>query len=61
MVPVRQGDDGGVIVNIVITEVGVIRIVNDQRSAETVAVLGRQMTVVPERARLIRDGEVIEE
>jgi hypothetical protein len=44
MVPVRQGDDSSVIVNIVVAEVGVIRIVNDQRSTETVAVLSGYKT-----------------
>ena len=39
----------------------VVRVVDDHRTTETITVLGRQVTVVPERARLVGDSEVVEE
>ena len=49
------------IINVIQVRMRVVRVIDDHRTTETVAILGRQMTVVPERARLIRDGEVVEE
>ena len=40
---------------------GVVRVIDDHRTTETVAVLGRQMTVVPEGTCLIGDVEVVQE
>ena len=47
--------------NVIQVRMRVVRIIDDHRTTETIAVLGRQVTVVPERARLIGDGEVVEE
>ena len=40
---------------------GVVRVIDDHRTTETIAVLGRQVTVVPERACLVGDGKVVQE
>ena len=47
------------IIHIIKWQVRIIRIVDDHGPAKAVAILGRQMAVVPERARLVETGELI--
>ena len=39
----------------------VVRVVDDHRTTETITVLGRQVTVIPERASLVGNSKVVEE
>ena len=41
--------------------VWVVRVINYQRSAKAIAILGRYVAVVPERARLADGREVVQE
>ena len=50
MVPVRERDDRGLVVNVIEVGVRVVRVVNNEGATKTIAVLSRQMAVVPERA-----------
>ena len=61
MVPVRKGDNGRVVIDVVERRMRVIGVVDDEGATKTVAVLSRQVAVVPERAGLVRRGEVVEE
>lgn len=48
MIPVRQGDDGVLVINIVAGSVWVKEIVDDHRTAKTIAVLRQMVRMVPE-------------
>jgi hypothetical protein len=61
MIPVSKSDDGGVVVHIVEVRMRVIGVVDHKGATETIAVLGRQVRVVPERASLIRNIKVVQE
>jgi hypothetical protein len=47
-----QGSIALTIVNVVIFKVRILRIIDDQRSAQSIAVLSVRMAVVPIRARV---------
>ena len=49
------------VINVVQVEVRVVRVVDDHRTTETIAVLSRQVAVVPESARLAGSREIIKE
>ena len=49
------------VIDVVERRVRVVGVVHDHRSAETIAVLSRQVAVVPEGAGLVRRREVVEE
>ncbi len=61
MVPVRERDDGRLVVDVIETRVRIVRVVHNERTTETVTVLCRQVAVVPESTSLVRRGEVIQE
>ena len=61
VVPVHEGDDSRLVVDIVEVRVRVIGVVDNKGAAEAVAVLRRQVAVVPERTRLVGGGKVIQE
>ena len=61
VVPLSQGNDGALIVDIVEVRVRVLRIVDNHRTTQTVTVLRGQVAVVPECAGLVGGGEVVEE
>ena len=49
------------IVDVVKVLMGIMWVIYHQWSAQAIAILGHEVAVVPERARLIRDSEVVEE
>ena len=49
------------IINVIQVRMRVVRIIDDHRTTETIAVLGRQVAVVPESTSLVGGGEVVEE
>lgn len=61
VVPVGQSDHGRIVIDVVQTGLRVVGIVHNERATKTVAVLGGQMAVIPERSCLIRNIEVIQE
>lgn len=61
MVPVHERDDRGLVIDVVEIRMGVVRVVDNEGATETVAVLGRQVAVVPESTRLAGGSEVVEE
>lgn len=50
VIPIRERDDRGLVVDVVKVRMRVTRVVYDHRAAQTIAVLRRQVTVVPEGA-----------
>ena len=61
MVPVRKGDHSRVVIDVVERRMRVIGVVDDEGATKTVAVLSRQVAVVPESAGLVGCGEVVQE
>ena len=61
MVPVGQRDDSRLVVDIVKARMRIIGVVDNESTTEAVAVLGRQMAMVPESTSLVRRREVVQE
>ena len=61
MVPVRQRDNCGLVIDVVEARVRVIRVVHHESATETVTVLRGQVAVVPEGTSLVGRGEVVQE
>ena len=61
MVPVRKGDNGRVVIDVVERRMRVIGVVDDEGATKTVAVLCRMVTVVPECTRLVGHIKLIVE
>lgn len=59
--PVGQGYNRRFIIYIVVIDIWLIVTLNDERAPQTVAILSRQMRVIPVRARLPNDRKVIKE
>jgi hypothetical protein len=59
VVPICEGDDGTVVVNIVQVSLRIIWIFNNKSPSQAIAVLVPKMTMIPIRARLVRDLKVV--
>lgn len=49
------------VVNIVQVKVGILGVVDDNRSSQTIAILRGEMRMVPERSCLVGRGEIVQE
>ena len=61
VIPVYEGDHSRLVIDVVHVQVRVIGVVDYKRTTEAVAVLRRNVRVVPVRASLVRGVEVVQE
>ena len=61
VIPVYEGDHSRLVIDVVHVQVRVLGVVDHHRSTQTIAVLCRNVRMVPVRARLIGSGEFVEE